>query len=486
MKNITLANAAKACGGTLYSPGGLTDEQAAREASCVVIDSRKMEKNGIFIATKGEKVDGHSFIPNVAQMGALGVICEQEPEDCRIPYILVEDSFKALKDLAEFYRMQLDLPVVGITGSVGKTSTKEFIAAVLSRKYHVLKTQGNYNNEIGLPLTVLSIRKEHQAAVLEMGISDFGEMHRLSKIARPDICVITNIGQCHLENLGSREGILKAKSEIFDFMNPDGYVLVNGDDDLLTGIEKRGSHEPIRFGLNSENEIFASDVEGRGLLGTTAVVHAKNDMELFEVTGMSDGAEKKFPIEILLPGEHMVRNALAAAGVGFLMGLTAPEVKEGILAVEAVSGRSHLVRMAGCLVIDDCYNANPVSMRAAIDLLATAPERKVAILGDMFELGEREKELHGEIGTYAVDTGMDVLLCVGNLSAYMYEQGKRRKEEKQKDIELFYFSTRDEMLDRLPEILKRGDNILVKASHGMQFEKVVEAIAKSSMLGYTD
>lgn len=486
MKNITLENTARVCGGTLYGTEGMTKEQADREASCVVIDSRKIEKNGIFIATRGEKTDGHSFIPNVAQMGALGVICEQKPEGCQIPYILVEDSFQALKDLAEFYRMQLDLPVVGITGSVGKTSTKEFIAAVLSRKYSVLKTQGNFNNEVGLPLTVLSIRKEHQAAVLEMGISDFGEMHRLSKIARPDICVITNIGQCHLENLGSRDGILKAKSEIFDFMNPDGYVLVNGDDDLLSGIEKKGNHEPIHFGLDPANEIFASDVEGKGLLGTTAVVHAVNNMGIFKAAGIPDGAEREFPITILLPGEHMVRNALAAASVGFLMGLTVQEVQEGILAVEAVSGRSHLVRMAGCVVIDDCYNANPVSVRAAIDLLATAPERKVAILGDMFELGEREKQLHGEIGTYAVDAGIDVLLCVGKLSACMYEQGKQRKEEKKKDTEIFYFPARDEMIGKLPEILKRGDNILVKASHGMQFEKVVEAIAKSSMLGYTD
>lgn len=487
MKNITLENAAKACKGTLYGADLLTGEGAAAlEASCVVIDSRKVEKNGIFIATKGEKVDGHSFIPAVAQMGALGVICEHAPEGCQIPYILVEDSFQALKDLAEFYRLQLNLPVVGITGSVGKTSTKEFIAAVLSRKYKVLKTQGNYNNEVGLPLTVLSIREEHQVAVLEMGISDFGEMHRLSKIAKPDICVITNIGQCHLENLGSREGILRAKSEIFDFMAPDGYVLVNGDDDLLAGIGKKGSHDPIHFGLGSGNEISASDVVGKGLLGTTAMIHVADSAKIPKAAGMPDDAGKEFQIEILLPGEHMVQNALAAAGTGFLMGLSVQEIREGIRDVEAVSGRSHLMRLPGCVVIDDCYNANPVSVKAAIDLLATASERKAAILGDMFELGEREKQLHGEVGAYAVDAGIDVILCVGELSAYMYGQGKQRKEEKQKGTELYYFLTRDEMIGKLPEILKKGDNILVKASHGMQFEKVVETIAKLPVLGYTE
>lgn len=239
MKNMTLENIAKACKGTLY--GAVQAEEKApeqEEASCVVIDSRKIEPGGIFIATRGERVDGHTFIPAVAEKGALGVVCEEAPKHAGIPYILVEDSFKALKDIAGYYRQQLDIWVVGITGSVGKTSTKELIASVLSMKYHVLKTQGNFNNEVGLPLTVLSIREEHQIAVLEMGISGFGEMHRLSKIARPDICVMTNIGQCHLENLGSREGILQAKSEIFDYMNPDGYVFVNGDDDMLRRIGK--------------------------------------------------------------------------------------------------------------------------------------------------------------------------------------------------------------------------------------------------------
>ena len=210
MKNLTLENIAKACAGKLVLPDN--GETGRKEATCVVIDSRKIEQGGVFIATRVEKVDGHSFIPAVEKAGAMGVVCERAPEECGIPYILVEDSFKALKDLAEFYRKQLSIQVVGITGSVGKTSTKEMIASVLSTKFHVLKTQGNFNNEIGLPLTVLSIREEHEIAVLEMGISDFGEMHRLSKIARPDICVMTNIGQCHLENLGTRKGILKAKS----------------------------------------------------------------------------------------------------------------------------------------------------------------------------------------------------------------------------------------------------------------------------------
>ena len=234
MKNMTLENLAAACEGKLVCPGQLP----CREASAVVIDSRKAEKDSIFIAVKGERADGHRFIPDVFEKRALGVVCERLPENAAGPCILVEDSLKALRQIAEFYRSQLPVKVVGITGSVGKTSTKEFIAAVLARKYRVHKTQGNYNNEIGVPLTVLSMLEDAEMAVLEMGINHFGEMHRLSRIARPDICVMTNIGQCHLEFLGSREGILKAKSEIFDYMKEDGCAVLNGDDDMLATLTR--------------------------------------------------------------------------------------------------------------------------------------------------------------------------------------------------------------------------------------------------------
>lgn len=456
MKNMTIGNIAKACGGKLCKDNGNKSE-----AACVVIDSRKIEAGGIFIATKGERVDGHNFIPQVAEKGALAVVCEKEPENCSVPYILVGDSFQALKDIAGFYREQLTIPVVGITGSVGKTSTKEMIASVLSKGYRVLKTEGNFNNEVGLPLTVLQIRPEHEAAVLEMGISDFGEMHRLSRIARPDICVMTNIGQCHLENLGSREGILKAKSEIFDFMNPEGHIFVNGDDDMLAGIKGKGGHSPVHFGLNPSNEVFASGIMNKGLLGSEAVIH----MDL-----------KVFPVEIPLPGSHMVYNALAAAAVGKCMGLSEKQIQEGIAGVQAVGGRSHVIALPSRTLIDDCYNANPVSMKAALDLLTMALGRKAAVLGDMFELGEKEKELHAEVGAYAVQKGIDVLLCTGELSKYMYEGALAacQKTTASKQTEIYYFKTRDDMMEELKNILKSGDSILIKASHGMQFEKVVE------------
>lgn len=472
MKNMTLFNIAEACNGSLHGmeKSGNKMPQEKQEASCVVIDSRKIEPGGVFIATRGEKVDGHSFIYNVAEKGALGVVCEEIPENCPIPCILVEDSFKALKEIAEYYRRQLSVKVVGITGSVGKTSTKEFIASVLSMKYKVLKTIGNFNNEIGLPLTVLSIREEHEIAVLEMGISDFGEMHRLSKIAKPDICVMTNIGRCHLENLGSREGIFKAKSEIFDFMNPEGYVFVNGDDNLLANIKQKGSHKPVHFGLNPSNEIYAGSVADRGLLGSHAMIHVKLETQPMRV----------FPAEIPLPGEHMVLNALAAAGVGLQLGLSADEIAKGISNVEEVGGRGNVIPLSEYTLIDGSYNANPESMKAAIGLLCMAEGRKAAVLGDMFELGEKEEQLHAEIGAYAAEKEIDVLICVGELSRNMYESAADSVKNKDKKMELYYFANRDEMLLKLSGFLKKGDNVLIKASHGMHFEKVVEFLQKES------
>ena len=476
MKNMTLERVAKACGGILHRIGEKSDylsrdcrsrqyPDEKREASCVVIDSRRIEPGGIFIATKGAAVDGHTFIPQVAAKGALGAVCEKAPYESDLPegfpFILVKDSFQALKDIAEYYRSQLAIPVVGITGSVGKTSTKEFIASVLSVKFSVLKTEGNFNNEIGLPLTVLSIREGHEAAVLEMGISDFGEMHRLSKIARPDHVVMTNIGQSHLEKLGSREGILKAKSEIFDFTNPEGCVFVNGDDDLLCHMKEKGNRKVLHFGQNPSNEIFASDIKSHGLAGTHAVIH---------------GNLKVFPVEIPLPGDHMVLDALAAAAVGMHFGLTPEEIAQGISQVEIVKGRGAVMEFPFCTVIDGSYNANPGSMKAAIEMLTLAPERKVALLGDMLELGEERARLHGEVGACAVKHKLDVLVCVGELSRYMYEEALAcaKKTEGKSSTEILYFKNKDEMMEALPRILKKGDAVLVKASHAMGFEKVVE------------
>lgn len=454
MKNMTLSNIAKAVNGTLYH----ADEALAqREAAGVVLDSRKVEKDFVFIATKGERVDGHTFIDAVFEKGALAVICEKAPVNPKGAYIFVEDSFEALKAVAAFYRNQLAVRVVGITGSVGKTSTKEFIAAVLATRYQVLKTEGNFNNEIGLPLTVLRIRDNVEIAVLEMGISDFGEMHRLSRIAQPDACVITNIGQCHLENLGTRDGILKAKTEIFDFMKPDARICLNGDDDKLITVQDVQGHKPIFFGKDEKNAIYATDYVNKGLAGSSVMIHREG---------------RAFAADIPLPGGHMVYNALAATAVASVFGLTDEEIARGIDSVEPVGGRSHVIRTPQATIIDDCYNANPVSMKAAIDLLNMANTRKVAILGDMFELGANEKALHEEVGTYAAYRGLDVVICVGNLCRHMYDGIKAVETA----TRAYYYEDRDTMLEHLSDLLRTGDTILIKASHGMHFEEVVRRL----------
>ncbi len=462
MKNLTLENIAKACEGELHN---YSDEYSSKEASCVEVDSRKVLEGGIFIATKGERVDGHSFINQVFEKGALGVICEKEPLDCNKPYILVKDSFEALKAVAGFYRQQLNIPVIGITGSVGKTSTKEFIAGTLGTKFKVCKTQGNFNNEVGMPLTILSIREDDKIAVVEMGISDFGEMSRLASISKPDTCVITNIGQCHLEKLGDRDGVLKAKTEMFKYMNPEGTVFLNGDDDKLLTVNSPNGKDIIYYGMGATNDIRAINVINKGLFGSDAtIVMGKGQQEI------------SFDVHIPLPGRHMVFNSLVAAGVAIEYGLSIDEIKKGIESIAPTGGRSNVIKKDPYVVIDDCYNANPVSMKAAIDLLNMANTRKVAILGDMFELGEDECELHKEVGSYAMSHGVDVLIAIGSLSQNMYQGAFECVLSADKPV--YCFDTKEEAMEKFPSILESGDSILIKASHGMHFEEIVSYFNK--------
>lgn len=511
LAQLTIEQIAQACGGRLVLQGRRGMQNAVPEkeqrVSCVALDSRQVTENGVFVATVGERVDGHRFIPEVFEKGACLAITEKLPEQVEREqgvsakdwgsYLLVRDSFQALKEIAEFYRKTLTIPIVGITGSVGKTSTKEFIASVLSEKFCVLKTEGNYNNEVGVPLTLLRIRPEHQAAVVEMGISDFGEMHRLSKMVRPNVCVITNIGQCHLENLGSRDGILKAKSEIFDYMAEDGTVCLNGDDDKLRKVTEVKGKTPHFFGLEGSplEEVSAGEMISRGLFGSDAVLHfnEKNTGTLrldgegdgsCKISEVQSGAQKgccwSMSVHVPLPGRHMVINAAAAACVGRILGLTGEEIAAGISKVAAVSGRNRLISLPEYTLIDDCYNANPVSMEAAIDLLAMADTEKVAILGDMFELGAESDAMHAKVGAYAAACGIDRIYCVGERSRQMYEGAKKEASSHQR---LRYFADREELqkaLDReKKELLPEGGTILIKASHGMQFTDIVRTLSCS-------
>lgn len=461
MKNLTVANIAKACNGTIHNFDLSEDKEVAGVAS----DSRKSGVDFLYIPFVGERVDGHDFIPDVFNKNALITLSEQKLEDKfpydNYPYILVESSAQAIKDIAEFYRDNLDIKVVGITGSVGKTSTKEIIASVLEQKYKVLKTDGNFNNEIGLPLTIFRLTEEDEIAVLEMGISEFEEMHRIAKVAKPDVCVITNIGTCHLENLGDRDGVLKAKTEIFDYMNKEGLIVLNGDDDKLVTVEEYEGIIPLLFGNNDEFSAYPIDVTDLGLLGTKV---------LFNILGRT--IEATIPI----PGKHMVGNALAASLIGDYFGLTDDEIKAGIESVKPVTGRNNIIKTEKYVVIDDCYNANPMSMKASLDVLATANTRKVAILGDMFELGKDEVELHKEIGEYAISKGIDALVCVGGLSKNMCESARTLNKEKNADV--YYFESLEKIKEVLFNVLEDGDTILVKASNGMHFKELIEMLTR--------
>lgn len=453
MKHMTLEHICTACGGTYYGPA----ENYKKCVAGITIDSRKAEENWLFAATVGERVDGHSFIESCYQSGALCCLGEKAPVSENHSYIQVASTFQALKDIAEYYRSTLKIPVAGITGSVGKTSTKEMIASVLGVKFNTLKTAGNFNNEVGLPLTVFNIREEHEAAVLEMGISDFGEMHRLSKVARPNLCVITNIGLCHLEFLGDRDGVFRAKSEIFDFAAEDAKAIVNGDDDKLRTLKSREDLDCTLFGMEPSNDVYAKNVENLGLDGLKCDISTPAG---------------EFSAHIHIPGMHMVYNALAGTCVGLACGLTLEEIKNGIENAQTISGRNHIIHTENYTIMDDCYNANPVSMKASLDVLATALGRKVAILGDMGELGVNERELHYTVGEHAAEKKIDLLLCVGSLSEEIVKGAKAVNP----DMNAVLFENKEELLEKLPELLRKGDSILVKASHFMQFEKIVKAL----------
>lgn len=464
MKGLTLERMAAACEATLI--GCCSDIK--KEAAGIVIDSRKVEKDFVFAALQGERVDGHDFILQAFAAGSMAVISERELSDPPGPYLLVKSSRDALKKIAALYLDILDIPVVGITGSVGKTSTKEMIASVLAQKYNVHKTAGNYNNEIGLPLTVFGLTTAHEAAVLEMGISDFGEMTRLAQVARPNVAVITNIGICHLENLSTRDGILKAKTEIFDYLKEEAAVILNGDDDKLCTIAEVQGKVPCFYGIGrakpagavyEEKSVYADHISNHGLHGIDFDLHISGNVHAVHVT---------------IPGEHNIYNAMAAAAAGLALGLTEQQICAGIEAARTIDGRTNLISAHDYLVIDDCYNANPVSMKAAIDVLAQAAGRTIAVLGDMGELGVDEKQLHYEVGAYLAEKNIDVLFAAGELSREIV----RGVTEKQGRTRVFHFDTRDALLARLTAFVKKDDTVLVKASHFMGYPQIVSALTE--------
>lgn len=444
MKRFTLAEITQACNGQYIG-----DESLKNTAiTSVERDSREIKNGSLFLAIRGERVDGHSFIEKCFELGAVCALCEKAPENPSRPCIVVDSTLEAVKKIAKVYRNKFDIPVIGVSGSVGKTSTKEMLYSVVSQGFKTHKTLGNLNNELGVPLTLLAMPEDTQAAVIEMGISDFDEMNRLSKMAQPTICVLTVIGCCHLENLGDRDGVLRAKTEMFNFAKIGADVVLNGDDDKLRTVSCVNGKKPIFFGLSDKNDYYAENIVNNG--------DGKIDCTLcFE--------GKKLDVTIPAIGSYMVSNALAAVAVGRLLGLSDEQLAKGVEGYKTVGSRANVVDTGKIRIIDDCYNANPNSVKASLDTLMNLKGRKVAILGDMKELGTQETELHRQTGEYAKQLGVDLVLAAGPLAKELAlgAQGE-------------WFDGVEQLKSALPALINEGDTVLVKASHSMHFEQIVE------------
>ncbi len=434
-------------------------EECPRDFS---IDTRTLKRGDFFVPLKGENTDGHQFIPAAFNGGAVGTFMASARKNNFTPpgrgaVVQVEDPLKALQDTAAYYRRRFSLPVVAVTGSAGKTTTKDFIASVLGGKFNLIKTEGNLNNEIGLPLMLLRLRHNHEAAVLEMGMSGFGEIAALTRMAGPSVGVITNIGEAHLEMVGSLEGVVKAKGELLDEMGSGGKAVLNGEDPRLLDMGKGFAGETIYYGFREGYPVRGENLRTLG---------GRTEFDLVLPGAM---------LGVTLPqwGSHTVLNALAAAAVGHLLGLAPAEIKEGLERAEVTSGRLQLEERAGMTVINDTYNANPTSVRASLKALADAAGKspKGAVLGDMFELGEGAPSSHEEVGRFAAALGLDYLITLGGLSRNTARGARLAGMDRVKAC-----LDREEALTALGDFASPGDFLLVKGSRGMQMERIVTAI----------
>ena len=429
-------------------------------------DTRVIKKGDTFVAIKGETFDGNTFWKEAFENGADTVIInkieitEQDIKKYKNKNIIqVYDTIKALQQIAtEKRNLYKDLIVVGVTGSVGKTSTKDIIANVLSQKYKTLKTQGNMNNDIGLPFTILNLR-DHEVAVIEMGMNHLGEISKLTKIAKPTISVITNVGTSHIGNLGSRENILKAKLEILEG-NENPIVIINNDNDLLHDWyeENKENYKIITYGIKNKSNFNAKNIKLN-----------ENESEFdCDINGKNE------KIKVPVGGEHFVLNGLCAIAVGTYLKIDTDKIIEGISEFELTSKRMDITNLPnGVKVINDAYNASFESMRATLKYLSKFNNRKIAVLGDMFELGEFAKELHEKVGKEVVKNNIDILICNGENSKYIVEQAKK---EGMNDKNIFYIEEKEKILDLIKKIIKEGDIILFKASNGMRFFELANKV----------
>ncbi len=445
MRTMTIAMAAEICGGKLYGC-----EDAAVYLGRAMIDSRAVQPGDLFVAYKGENTDGHKYIGKAFENGSVCALAEYLPEGVSGPVIICESVQTALEQITAAYRKSLNIPVVGITGSVGKTTAKEMVSAVLSQRFNLLKTDGNLNNQIGVPMTISRIERKHEAAVVEMGISGFGEMRLLSKIAQPTVAVFTVIGHAHLEFLHDLDGVFRAKTEMLENLPDNAPVIFSGDDEMLRRLSSRPG--AISCGLGDNCMVRAENVELLpGGFTRCDIVYG----------------QRRIKAEIPAYGQHMVYAALEAASVGFAMGLSDDEIERGIAAYETVGRRGVVTDTGFVTLVDDSYNANPDSMKCGIDSLVKMPGRHVCIFGDMLEMGEESPQMHHDVGEYAKNCGVQLLLSCGKLGLEMARGAGERG---------IHFETAKELEAKLHEYIKKDDVILVKASRGMHLETVAEAI----------
>ncbi len=421
----------------------------------VFTDSRKPVNGGLFIALEGDNFDGHAFIDSAVKSGASAVMCRKKT-DADVPVIYVDDTKKALLELGAYYRSTFDIPVVGLTGSVGKTTTKDMIALTAGAKYNTLKTQGNLNNDIGMPLTLLSMEENTQCAVIEMGMNHSGEISRLTRAARPTIGVITNIGVSHIENLGSRENILKAKLEIIEGMEKGSPLILNGDNDLLSAVGS-GRFKIVFFSImNPICKINAGDIKEDGLFTE------------FTVFAYGETARVRLPAI----GMHNVYNALAAVAVGRELDIPLSECAEALGYYVPSGMRQNIVNRNGITFIEDCYNASPDSVKATLNTLSTIDaKRRIAVLGDMLELGSFSEKAHRMCGEYCALSDIDILFTYGERAK---DIALSAKEHGMKNVECF--TDGDKLAQRLVSVLGSADAVSFKASHGMRLENVIKKV----------
>lgn len=426
----------------------------------IATDNRVAREGSLFIAIVGERLDGHEFIPAAVEAGASAVLCHK-PIETTVPTILVKDTTQALLDLGRAYRLEHDIPYVGLTGSVGKTTTKEMIWCVLNAKFTAYKTAGNFNNQIGLPKVLLAMGPEYNAAVIEMGMNHKGEISNLSKATVPDVGVITNVGVSHIENLGSREGILAAKLEILDGMKPGATLILNKDNDMLKTV------------VNDNYNLKFFSVEDE-----SAYVHAK-DITYGDASTTFTAVTPVGSAEVVIPttGVHNVYNALAAICVGLEYDIPLADMAVALGNYKPAGMRENIVEKGGVTVIEDCYNASPDSMKALAETLklkGALGRRKIAVIGDMLELGDYSEEAHRRAGMYMAEAGIDLLITYGKASKFAADEARERGL-----LRVFNFEDKDMLAEKLIDMVKPGDVVAFKASRGMYLEEVITKLYES-------